>query len=158
MERFVIIVNDLQPLTIITKRSILDVPTALDPLLGLFYKKAFLNFCKTHRKTPVSKSLFSGLRPATLLKKETLAHIFSCEFCTIFKNTCRTLFTGSFEAIPIETPTRQLEPWPLRKIFDFVLKKPLVPHQGWVIRSWLYLLYRTHSGDCFQLFRSQSLQ
>ena len=35
MERFVIIVNGFQPLTIITKRSILDVAAALDPpLLG----------------------------------------------------------------------------------------------------------------------------
>ena len=33
MERFVIIVNGLQPLTIITKRSILDVAAALDPPL-----------------------------------------------------------------------------------------------------------------------------
>ena len=33
MERFVIIVNDFQPLTIITKRSILDVSAALDPPL-----------------------------------------------------------------------------------------------------------------------------
>ena len=35
MERFVIIVNVFQPLTIITKRSILDVAAALDP--PLFY-------------------------------------------------------------------------------------------------------------------------
>ena len=33
MEHFVIIVNGLQPLTIITKRSILDVAAALDPPL-----------------------------------------------------------------------------------------------------------------------------
>ena len=33
MERFVIIVNGFQPLTIITKRSILDVAAALDPRL-----------------------------------------------------------------------------------------------------------------------------
>ena len=33
MERFVIIVNGFQPLTIITKRSILDVAAALDPSL-----------------------------------------------------------------------------------------------------------------------------
>ena len=26
-------------------------------------------------------------RPAALLKKETLAQVFSCEFCGIFKNT-----------------------------------------------------------------------
>ena len=33
MERFVLIVNGWQPLTIITKRSILDVASALDPPL-----------------------------------------------------------------------------------------------------------------------------
>ena len=33
MERFVIMVSGFQPLTIITKRSILDVAAALDPLL-----------------------------------------------------------------------------------------------------------------------------
>ena len=33
MERFVIIVNGFQPLTIITKRSILDVAAVLDPPL-----------------------------------------------------------------------------------------------------------------------------
>ena len=33
MERFVIIVNGLQPLTSITKRSILDVAVVLDPPL-----------------------------------------------------------------------------------------------------------------------------
>ena len=27
-----------------------------------------------------------GLRPATLIKKETLAQVFSCEFCEIYKN------------------------------------------------------------------------
>ena len=35
MERFVIIVNGFQSLTIITKRSILDVAAALDPPLSL---------------------------------------------------------------------------------------------------------------------------
>ena len=35
MERFVIIVNGWKPLTIITKRSILDVAAALDPSLRL---------------------------------------------------------------------------------------------------------------------------
>ena len=33
MERFAIIVNGFHPLTIITKRSILDVAAALDPSL-----------------------------------------------------------------------------------------------------------------------------
>ena len=38
MERFVIIVNGWKPLTIITKRSILDVAAALDPPLRMIYK------------------------------------------------------------------------------------------------------------------------
>ena len=29
----------------------------------------------------------AGLRPTTLFKKKTLAHVFSCKFCEIFKNT-----------------------------------------------------------------------
>ena len=38
MERFVMIANGFQPLTIITKRSILDFAVALDlPLIGLSY-------------------------------------------------------------------------------------------------------------------------
>ena len=40
MERFMIIVNDFQqPLTIITKRSILDVAAALDPILRTIKSK-----------------------------------------------------------------------------------------------------------------------
>ena len=42
MERFVIIVNGWKPLTIITKRSILDVAVALDPQL-IRVKKVFKN-------------------------------------------------------------------------------------------------------------------
>ena len=38
MECFVIIVNGSQPLTVITKRSILDVAAALDPPLFLTIK------------------------------------------------------------------------------------------------------------------------
>ena len=37
MERIVIIVNGFQSLTIITKRSILEVATVLDPPLNLLY-------------------------------------------------------------------------------------------------------------------------
>ena len=34
-----------------------------------------------------SFSKIAGLRPATLLKKEALEQMFSCEFCEISKNT-----------------------------------------------------------------------
>ena len=42
MERFVIIVNGWKPLTIITKRSILDVAAALDSPLELVFRKDLL--------------------------------------------------------------------------------------------------------------------
>ena len=46
MERFVIIVNGFQPLTIITKRFILDVAAVLDPPLfsyPSFMAQAYVN-------------------------------------------------------------------------------------------------------------------
>ena len=45
MERFVIIVNGFQPLTIITKRSILDVVAALDPPLLAIKTHPLNNWC-----------------------------------------------------------------------------------------------------------------
>ena len=53
MERFVIIVNGFQPLTIITKRSILDAAAALDPSL----LSVFIFFYKRH-----SLRLLTGFR------------------------------------------------------------------------------------------------
>ena len=55
---------------------------------GVFYKKGILkNFTKFTGKH-LCQSLFlnkvAGLRPVTLFKK-TLAQVFSCEFCEIFK-------------------------------------------------------------------------
>ena len=54
-------------------------------------KKGVLkNFAKIVGKH-LCQSLFfkkvAGLRPATLLKNETVAQVFSCEFCEISKNT-----------------------------------------------------------------------
>ena len=64
LERFVIIVNGWKPLTIITKRSILDVSAVLDPPLKLLPEKLF--------------------DPALFLSDPTSAHI---DFiCYIFLN------------------------------------------------------------------------
>ena len=49
---------------------------------------------------PESLFLIKLLTAATLLKKETLAQVFSCEFCKIFKNTFFTEYlweTASIE-------------------------------------------------------------
>ena len=56
-------------------------------------KRRSLKFRKIHRKTPVQSLFFNkvaGLRLATLLKKKTLAQVFSCEFCEISKKTFST--------------------------------------------------------------------
>ena len=57
----------------------------------MFYKKSVLrNFVKFTGKH-MCQSLFfnkvAGLRPANLLKRGTLAQVFSYEFCEIFSNT-----------------------------------------------------------------------
>ena len=53
-------------------------------------KGVLRNFAKFTGKY-LCQSLFlnkvAGLRPAILFKKETLAQVFSCEFCKISKNT-----------------------------------------------------------------------
>ena len=49
-----------------------------------------IKFCKIHGKTCVGVSIFKKvgvLRPATLLKKETLPQVFYCEFSKKFKKT-----------------------------------------------------------------------
>ena len=57
----------------------------------MFCKKGVLrNFAKFTGKH-LFQSLFfnklAGLRPETFFKKESLAQVFSCEFCEISKNT-----------------------------------------------------------------------
>ena len=47
----------------------------------------FTKFTGKHLCQSLFLNKFPGLRPATLLKKETLAQVYSCEFCEISKNT-----------------------------------------------------------------------
>ena len=57
---------------------------------GVFCKlKCSLKFCKAHRKTPVRVSFLIMLQTdaCNFIKQETLAQVFSCEFCEISKNT-----------------------------------------------------------------------
>ena len=56
MERFVIIVNGFQPLTIITKRSILDVAAALDPPL-ITKNQLVLNYVITSDQLVLNQNL-----------------------------------------------------------------------------------------------------
>ena len=58
---------------------------------GVLWKRCPYKFRKIHRKTPVPESLF----------KETLAQVFSCEFCEIYKNIFfyRTPLVAAFDVI-----------------------------------------------------------
>ena len=49
--------------------------------------KNFTKFTVNHLSWSLCFNKVAGLQPATLLKKETPTHVFSCEFCEIFKNT-----------------------------------------------------------------------
>ena len=54
-------------------------------------KRSSEKFSKIHMKKPESLFLIKlQAEPATLFKKETLAHVFSCKFCEISKNTIFT--------------------------------------------------------------------
>ena len=63
-------------------------------------------FCKTNlknlRENTCARISFliklQDFRPATLLKKEALAQLFSCEFCEVFKNT---FSQNSSEGVPL---------------------------------------------------------
>ena len=53
-------------------------------------KKVFLEIWQNSQKNTCARTSFNkvaGFRPATLLKKETLAQMLFCEFCEISKNT-----------------------------------------------------------------------
>ena len=77
MERFVIIVNDWKPLTIITKRSILDIAAALDPPLSAQKVKFSI-------KDLFSKfdQISSFLRTWSYLLKKSLLENFISVLCT----------------------------------------------------------------------------
>ena len=61
--------------------------------------KKFAKFTGKHQHQSLFFNKFADLRPGTSLKKETLAQLFSCEFCEISKITFFTehLWTTAFE-------------------------------------------------------------
>ena len=68
-----------------------------------------------NRKNSFRSSHQRCLKPATLLKKETLAQVFSCEFCEISKNTSFTehLQTTASKGFVKITAKRDLRKFPL---------------------------------------------
>ena len=108
MECFVITVNGFQPLTIITKHSVLVVAAALDPPLIINDFQPSTIFRSIHQRCPVKKGVlrnfaiftgkhlrqslfFNKVKACNFIKKETVAQVFSCEFCEISKSTYFTV-------------------------------------------------------------------
>ena len=64
-----------------------------------FKKGVVRNFAKFAGKHLCQRLFFNkvaGLRPANLLKKESMAQVFSCEFCEISKSTFHKTPQGDF--------------------------------------------------------------
>ena len=79
------------PFIALLRRKLQDISNCQKQPSKFSIKKGVLKrFAKSTGKH-LCQSLFfnkvAGLRPSTLLKKEALAQVFSCEFCQIFKNT-----------------------------------------------------------------------
>ena len=81
--------------------------------LDMFYKKKCSEkFRKIHRKTPVPEFPFNK----NFIKKETLAQMFSCEFCEIFKNT---IFQNTPVRLLLSTQSQKSTQW-LTKICQLI--------------------------------------
>ena len=53
----------------------------------VFFKKVFLKISQNSQENNCARVSFSIKLACNFIKKETLAQVFSCEFCKIFKNT-----------------------------------------------------------------------
>ena len=98
-------------------------------------KGVLRNFAKFTEKQ-LSKACNNCLRPATLLK-ETLAQVFSCEFCEISKNTFFTehLWATASVKINILNPFQAnilfLYPWKYHKTSGFMMFSGVRERQYW---------------------------
>ena len=75
------------------------------PFTYAFVLKIFSKLTGKHQCRSLAFNKVVGLRPATVLKKETVAQVFSCKFCEIFmnnfftddlQNICRTFLQNIF--------------------------------------------------------------
>ena len=97
-------------------------------------------FRKIQRKTPVPESLLNKVRPeaCNFIIKETLAQVFSSEFCEISKNTFyyRTPLVAA--SVTSERQGSSLHPWILKIIWSIEYK-----------RKWPQTLYNKRRSTIF---------
>ena len=95
MKRFMIIVNGFKPLTIITKHSILDVATVLDPPLNIF-RNALLKFIR-----PAERKIFNICDPFAIKMLTRLIlgfdQLHKNKFRLGFKDTVNPCYSCSIE-------------------------------------------------------------
>ena len=95
MKRFMIIVNGFKPLTIITKHSILDVATVLDPPLNIF-RNALLKFIR-----PAERKIFNICDPFAIKMLTRLIlgfdQLHKNKFRLGFKDTVNPSYSCSIE-------------------------------------------------------------
>ena len=109
-------------------------------------KKGVLrNFAK-HKGKHLHQSLFSNkaadLGPATLLKKKTVAQVFSCEYCEISKKTF------SYRTPPVAAPEYSKErDYSVKSVSGQILKGE--PHSDYIF---LHLVLIGLKWDCITLF------
>ena len=101
MERFVIIVNGFQPLTIITKHSILDVAAALDPPLHTSSSVKRLDFRRRGCQFSFRSDRSSHLR--CYIKKGVLKNLEN----STRKHLCLSLFLINLQAFKSATLLRR---------------------------------------------------
>ena len=149
MERFVIIVNAFQPLTIITKRSILDVAEVLDPPLNLVYTSKIEEIwggpCQASLNTTVlyfynSEATYRSSRSQMFFKIGVLKYFESFTE----KYMCWSLFLinlhGCRPAVLLkETPT-QLFSYEICEIFKNTFS---TEHLRWLLLKLLFLSYNS---------------
>ena len=69
-------------------------------------KRVFCEISQNSQENTCARDSFNNvadLRPATLLKKESVAQVFYCEFCEIFRNTF------FYRTPPVAAPTEPLK-------------------------------------------------
>ena len=79
------------------------------PAVNYYHKALYLGCCSNPRSTSGTNATHWELEEAcNFIKKETLAQVFSCEFCEISKNTFFTehLWAAASKTIPWTSSTR----------------------------------------------------
>ena len=112
-----------------------------------YEKKVFLKILQNSQENTCTRaSILRKLQASAcnFIKKETLAHVFSCKFCKIFRNTFFTEHLWTNNSIPLPFTMRYEE----QGITEMYL--------GWSAGEYLLLFFLACSGKPFKILLNQS--